>query len=88
MIVRFERLEDAREAFWESRTDGRYFRRVSELFDLAGRLAPPEYPHGVFRHKDLESARKQRESWDLEIARRRMLRRKTENSKPTRKARA
>jgi hypothetical protein len=54
----------------------------------AGRLEPPEYPHGVFRHKDLESARKQRESWDLEIARRRMIRRKTEKSKPIRKNRA
>jgi hypothetical protein len=72
-IQKFKTFEEAEKALWCKEPDENYYKRINNLFELAYRLNPPNYPRGIFKYKTLEEANKQKEEWILENAKRKGL---------------
>lgn len=52
-------------ALWRFNPGKEYFNQIRELFKLANRLCPPNFPRGIFKYKTLEEANKDKEEWLL-----------------------
>ena len=67
-LQKFKSFEDAERALWCFTPDEKYFKQLKELFNLANRLCPPNFPRGVFKYRTLEDASKDKEKWLLQNA--------------------
>jgi hypothetical protein len=67
-IQKYKSLADADRAHWNFNPDKKYYEQVHKLFDLASRLNPPNFPHGVFKYETLEEANRQKMDWIVEAA--------------------
>lgn len=67
-LQKFKTFEEAERALWCSNPDEKYFKQVRELFKLANRLYPPDFPRGVFKYRTLEEANHAKQEWLLQNA--------------------
>jgi len=67
-LQKFKSFEEAERALWCLNPDEKYFKQVRELFKLANRLCPPNFPWGVFKYRTIEDADKDKEKWLLQNA--------------------
>jgi hypothetical protein len=67
-VFKYKTFEDAEQALWNFNPDERFFRKIHELFFLAEKLNPVNYPPGVFKYKTFEEAQEQRLEWELQNA--------------------
>lgn len=67
-IQKFKSFEDAERALWCFKPDAAYYKRVAELWEMANRLCPPNFPRGIFKYKTIEEANKDKEKWIMENA--------------------
>ncbi len=67
-IQKFKTLPEAEEAQWNFNPDKQYYEKVRELFRLATKINPPNFPQGVFKYKTLEDANRQKMEWIVEAA--------------------
>ena len=64
-IEKFKSFEDAERALWCFEPDDEYYKQVAQLWNLANRLCPPNFPRGIFKYRTREEANKQKEEWIL-----------------------
>jgi len=67
-LEKFKKFEEAEKALWCFKPDAKYFQQVRELFKLANRLCPPDFPRGLFKYRTMEEANKAKEEWILRNA--------------------
>lgn len=67
-VQKFKTHAEAEQALWCFNPDKEYYERVRQLFRLANRLCPPDFPHGVFKYRTIEEANKAKEEWLLHNA--------------------
>lgn len=63
-VRRLASLEQAEELCWLEPDDPRLAARIAAVWRLARKLAPKRYPPGVYRHRSIEEAARQAESWE------------------------
>ena len=59
-LYKFKSFEEAEQALWNFKPDPEYYRQVSQLFDLAFRLAPPRNTPGILKYKSINEAGRDR----------------------------
>lgn len=64
-VNKYRTFEEAHKAIWRFETNDSYFKELRRLFEFFGRINPPGYPSGIFKHKDLDSANRQIAEWDV-----------------------
>jgi hypothetical protein len=67
-LQKFKSFQEAEQALWCSHPDEKYFKQVRELFKLANRLCPPDFPRGVFKYRTMEEADNAKQEWLLQNA--------------------
>lgn len=67
-IQKFKTLDEAEQALWCYNPDEKYFKQVRELFKLANRLCPPDFPRGIFKYRTMEEANNAKQEWLLQNA--------------------
>ncbi|MDQ1354008.1 MAG: hypothetical protein QG657_4317 [Acidobacteriota bacterium] len=67
-LQKFKTFEEAQQALWCYNPDETYFKQVRELFKLANRLCPPDFPRGVFKYRTMEEANNAKQEWLLQNA--------------------
>jgi hypothetical protein len=64
-IEKFKSFEEAERALWCIEPDAKYYKQVAQLWNLANRLCPPNFPRGIFKYRTIEEANKQKDEWIL-----------------------
>jgi len=67
-LQKFKSFQEAEQALWCFNPDKKYFKQVRELFRLANRLCPPDFPKGIFKYHTIEEANNAKEEWLLQNA--------------------
>ena len=67
-LQKFKSFQEAERALWCFNPDEKYFKQIRELFKLANRLCPPNFPRGIFKYRTMEEANKAKEEWLLQNA--------------------
>jgi hypothetical protein len=67
-VAKYRSFEDAEKSLWQFKTDENYYKKLFAFFELFSRLTPPNYPAGIFKYPDLDSANRQKAEWDMQIA--------------------
>jgi len=67
-LQKYKSFSEAEQALWCFKPDEKYFKQIKELFKLANRLCPPNFPRGVFKYRTIEEANKDKEEWILQNA--------------------
>ena len=80
-VTKYRSFEDAEKSLWQRHTDVDYYKKIAAFFELFSRLAPPRYPAGIFKYKDLDSANRQKEEWDVLNGLNKMKQREEQNVK-------
>jgi hypothetical protein len=62
-VYKFKTFEESEKALWCFYQDKEYYKRVSELFDLAEKLCPINCPQGIFKFRTIEEAQEHRKAW-------------------------
>jgi hypothetical protein len=78
-LQKFKSFQEAEQALWCYNPDEKYFKQVRELFKLANRLCPPNFPRGIFKYLTLEEANNAKEEWLLQNALKKRESRKNKN---------
>ncbi len=65
-VYKYKSFNEARDALIVNKPDERYYRMLSDFYETFGKLFNKKFPHGVFRFKTFEDARKQKEDWILD----------------------
>ena len=67
-VYKFKSFEEAQVALWTFKPDQVYYRRLSQLWDLAATLCPPRFPHGIFKFRTMAEANAHRRQVELSNA--------------------
>jgi len=78
-LQKFKSFSEAERALWCYNPDEKYFQQIRELFKLANRLCPPNFPRGIFKYRTMKEANKAKEEWLLQNALKRRESRENKN---------
>lgn len=74
-VKKFRSLEEMEESLWHEPGDPALWRAIRRVWGFAARTCPRRFPPGVYKHRSIEEAQRQREIWQeqdfLELWRRR-----------------
>jgi len=80
-LQKFKNFGEAERALWCFNPDEKYFKQVRELFNLANRLCPPDFPRGIFKYRTIDEANETKQKWLLQNALKKRTSRDNEASK-------
>jgi hypothetical protein len=66
-VFKYRTFEEAEKSLWQFKKDDAYYEKLYMLFDFFGKLNPPAYPAGIFKHPNVDSANRQKVEWDIRI---------------------
>lgn len=66
-VLKYRTFEEAEKSLWRFKPDEAYYKRLHMLFEFFGKLNPPAYPAGIFKHPNMDSANRQKAEWDIQI---------------------
>jgi hypothetical protein len=69
-VRRLRSLEEAEESVWHDPDDARLWPAIAGVWELAERLCPRRLPPCVYRHRTIEEANRQTETWEAAAVRR------------------
>lgn len=69
-VRKFRSVEGMEHAAWYPREDPRLWKAIAAVWDFGQRLVTPRFPPGVYKHRTIEDANRQREAWDEDNFRR------------------
>jgi hypothetical protein len=67
-VTRFKSFEEAEKALWCLEPDEEYYHRLHRIYDLFGKMIRVDYPRGIHKYPDLDSANRQKAEWDVVIS--------------------
>ena len=74
-VRKFRAPPEDDESVWLSPHDPRLWPTIKAVWDLAGRLCPPRFPAGVYKHRSIADANRLTEQWEQETIARQAKRR-------------
>ena len=63
-VRKFRSLQEMEDALWRQPGDPELSRAIASVWEFARRTCPRSFPRGVFKHRTIEDAERQREQWD------------------------
>lgn len=63
-VRKFRSLEEMEDALWREPGDPELFRAIEGVWAFADQTCPRRFPPGVYRHRSIEDAERQREQWE------------------------
>jgi hypothetical protein len=63
-LIKFGSLEEMDAALWRSSDDPSLLAVIARVWAFADRTCPRRFPPGVYRHRTLQSANEQRDTWE------------------------
>lgn len=65
-VRRFRGVEAMEDALWREPGDAELWQVICRVWRFAAATCPLRFPPGVYRHRSIEEAQRQREAWDEE----------------------
>jgi hypothetical protein len=62
-VRKFRSLEDMEDSLWRE-PGPELWRAIASVWRFADRTCPKRFPPGVYRHRSIEDAQRQREAWE------------------------
>jgi len=63
-VRKFRSLEEMEESLWREPGDPELWRAIQRVWSFAAQTCPRRFPPGVYRHRSVEEAQKQRDLWE------------------------
>lgn len=63
-VRRIRNLQEMEDSLWREPGDPDLWRAIASAWSFAERTCPKRFPPGVYRHRTLEDAQRQREVWE------------------------
>lgn len=63
-LRKFHSLQEMEDSLWREPGDPQLLRAIRSVWDFAARTCPKHFPPGVYRHRTLEDAERQRDHWE------------------------
>lgn len=57
-------LQEMEDSLWREPGDPELFRAIDAVWKFAARTCPRHFPPGVYRHRTIEDAQRQRDLWE------------------------
>lgn len=64
-VQKFRSFEEAEQALWCFSPDKNYYKRVRNFYNLISSISHIQYPHGIFKYKNLTEADRDKMKWIL-----------------------
>jgi len=65
-IRKFRSLQEMEDSLWREPGDPQLVRAIRSVWAFAARTCPKLFPPGVYRHRSIEDAQRQRDLWEEE----------------------
>jgi hypothetical protein len=62
-VKKFRSLQEMEKSLWHEPGDPALWRAIRRVWDFAARTCPRRFPPGVYKHRSIEEAQRQREIW-------------------------
>ena len=79
-VKKFRNLQEMEDSLWRQPGDPRLFQAIASVWRFAAQTCPKRFPPGVYKHRTIEDAKRQRDVWEEENFRALWKRRGTEPS--------
>src|SRR5215207_4838721 len=63
-VRKFRSLQAMKDSLWREPGDPQLMRVIAAVWDFAARTCPSRFPPGVYRHRTIEDAQRQRDLWE------------------------
>jgi len=63
-VRKFRSVEEMEDSTWRQPGDPDLWRAIASVWSFAARTFPKRFPPGVYRHRSIEDAQRQRDLWD------------------------
>jgi hypothetical protein len=63
-VRKFRSVEEMEDSTWREAGDPRLWRAIASVWSFAARTCPKRFPPGVYRHRTIEEAQRQRDVWE------------------------
>jgi len=63
-VRRFRSLEEMEGSVWLEPDQPRLWPTIASVWELAARLCPPRFPPGTYKHRSIEDANRQADTWE------------------------
>jgi hypothetical protein len=58
-------LQEMEDSLWREPGDPQLWREIEAVWGFASRTCPQHFPPGVYKHRSIEEAQRQREIWEI-----------------------
>lgn len=79
-VKKFRNLQEMEDSLWRQPGDPRLLQAIASVWRFAAQTCPKRFPPGVYKHRTIEDAKRQRDIWEEENFRALWKRRGTEPS--------
>lgn len=63
-VRRFRSLEEMEDSLWREPGDPALWPAIARVWSFAAQTCPRHFPPGVYRHRTIEDAQRQRDVWE------------------------
>jgi len=63
-VRKFRSLQAMEDSLWREPGDPQLWRAIAAVWTFAARTCPARFPPGVYRHRSIEEAQRQRDLWE------------------------
>lgn len=63
-VRKFRSLQEMEDALWRQPGDPELWRAIASVWRFAEQTCPRRFPPGVYKHRSVEDAKRQRELWE------------------------
>lgn len=65
-VKKVRNLQEMEDSLWHEPGDPALWRAIRNVWSFAARTCPQRFPPGVYKHRSIEDAQRQREIWEDE----------------------
>ncbi len=65
-VRKFRSLQEMEDSLWREPGEPELLKAIRSVWSFAARTCPRRFPPGVYKHRSLEEAQRQREIWEEE----------------------
>lgn len=63
-VKKIQNLQEMEDSLWHEPGDPALWRAIRRVWSFAARTCPRRFPPGVYKHRSIEEAQRQREIWE------------------------
>jgi hypothetical protein len=63
-VRKFRNLQEMEDSLWHEPGDPRLWQAIANVWGFAARTCPRRFPPGIYHHRTIEDAQRQRDLWE------------------------